>query len=194
MEIEKSEPSTKMPFTIKDVAQVRSISEPSARVYATRKSKTGEFIRLKNGLYISGDQFDKLDWIGQLKLANWIQVPSYISLLTALSFYELTTQIPTQRIESIAQKRTYSKTVRGIEFDYFLIKKDLYGGFTKLDGLFIASPEKALADAIYLCSFGKYALDINALDLKNLNKGLFKKTMSLFPKKTRTWWGKYGPV
>lgn len=182
------------PFTIDDVAKSRDISSASSRVHCARKVKSGDFIRLKNNLYISKTRWYELTWIEQLQLANRIQVPSYISLLTALAYYELTTQVPVGRIESVAKTRTYSKEIQNIEFDFITIKKDLYFGFTKKDGLFIAEPEKALADCIYLCSFGKYAFDFNALEWNNVNMKILAALLKKFPMKTLKWWRNHGIV
>jgi hypothetical protein len=44
----------------------------------------------------------------------------------------------------------------------------LYQGFKKEKGFFIATPEKMLLDAIYLMSYGRYALDMSAIDPKKL--------------------------
>ena len=170
MLIQNKEIINSSPFTIDDVAKFRGISSASARVYCSRKIKSGDFVRLKNNLYILKTVWNELSWVEQLQLANRIQVPSYISLFTALANYELTTQVPAGRIESVAKTRTYSKEIQDIEFIFIKMDKRLYFGFTKKRGLFIAEPEKALADCIYLCSFGKYAFDFNALEWDKINK------------------------
>ncbi len=193
--IEQVKPqNVKILFTVDNVAERRNISSASARVYCSRKVKRGDFIRLKNNLYILKTDWDKQIWTEQLKIANRIQVPSYISLFTALAFYELTTQVPMGRIESVAQTRTYSKIIEEAEFTYTTVAPRLYFGFTKKDGLFIAEPEKALADCVYLCSFGKYALDFTALDLTKINKNKFDSFLNKYPDNTQKWWGKNGDI
>lgn len=181
-------------FTVDDIAKIRNISSASARVYCSRKAGKGEYIRLKNNLYILKTRWDELKWVDQMKLANRIQVPSYVSLLTALAMYELTTQIPTGRIESIAIKRTYIKEIEGIEFAFIKIDKNLYRGFTRKDGLFIAEPEKALTDCIYLSSFGKYAIDLNALEWNSISRNILDRWLMKLPEKTQNWWKRYGNI
>ena len=188
------EKTTQLLFTIDDVVSVRGISSASAKVFCVRKVKSGEYIRLKNNLYILRSDWNYMLWEEKLKLANIIQVPSYISLLTALSYFELTTQIPISRTESIAVTKTYFKDIEDYQFIYTKLDRKLYTGFTKQNGLFIASPEKALADCIYLCSFGKYALDYPALDMEKINTVLLNKWLSKCPKKTQKWWDKYGNI
>ena len=51
-------------------------------------------------------------------LANLAQTPSYISLATALDYYELTTQIQRTFFESVALKRTKRINVDGHIFRY----------------------------------------------------------------------------
>ncbi len=192
--LEQQNISTNTWITTEDVVRERRISSPSARVYLARQARAGNVVRLKNNLYVSGQVWEGASWQNILKMANRIQVPSYISLLTALAYYEVSTQIPAQRIESIARTRTYSKIIRGIEFSYKKINSLYFGGFIKTNGLFIATPEKALADAIYLSSFGKYALDIAAMDMKSIDTDLFNKAMEAFPDKTRRWGRKNGLI
>ena len=182
------------PFSVQDVAGLRKISPASARVLCSRYARKGTIIRLKNNLYINGANWDYLSWEDRLKLANSIQVPSYISLLTALSYYEVTTQVPVSRIESIAKTRSYAKEIRGIEFSFTKIAKNLYTGFTRRNGLFIASPEKALADAVYLSSLGRYALDLSAMDWDALSRSKFQSELKRLPDKARNWWKTNGPA
>jgi hypothetical protein len=68
----------------------------------------------------------------------------------------------------------------------------LYFGFRKEKGVFIASPEKALLDAFYLMSYGRYALDISALDAEKLDRQMIKQLSSEFPLKTRKMLKKHG--
>ncbi|MBT3478645.1 MAG: hypothetical protein HN915_04630 [Candidatus Marinimicrobia bacterium] len=178
-------------ITMDNVVRERFISSPSARVYLARQTKSGHLVRLKNNLYITSGEWDGATWNDQLRMANRIQVPSYISLLTALAYYDVSSQIPAQRIESIARTRTYTKTIQTVEFAFIKINRAYYNGFIRKEGIFFATPEKALADAIYLCSLGKYALDLYALDLNKINTELLESALSSFPKKTQNWWRKH---
>ena len=116
---------SKLYFTYKDVAKVLSISSDSARVLCTRYVKKNYFIRLKRNFYILKEKWDNITLNQRLELANVLQVPSYISLMTALLFYEITTQIQQNFIESISLYRTSTKEVNGFIFNYSKIKKDL---------------------------------------------------------------------
>jgi predicted transcriptional regulator of viral defense system len=118
-------------------------------------------------------------------LANLGQVPSYISLTTALDYYGITTQVQRDYFESIAVKRTKEISITGAVFRYVRIAGDLYFGFIKEKGFFIATPEKALLDGFYLMSFGRYAMDLAALDTAKLDSAELARLSKRFPMRTQ---------
>ncbi|CAB1074462.1 hypothetical protein D1AOALGA4SA_2281 [Olavius algarvensis Delta 1 endosymbiont] len=77
-------------------------------------------------------------------------------------------------------------------FRYSKIDKRLFSGFRRENGFFIASSEKALLDAFYLMSYGRYALDISALDAGKFNRHMIKQLSSDFPLRTRKLLRKHG--
>jgi hypothetical protein len=125
-------------------------------------------------------------------LANMGQVPSYISLMTALDFYEITTQVQRDFFESVAVKRSKEIQLEGSTFRYVKVAPGLYHDFKKENNFFIASPEKALLDAVYLISYGRYSLDISALDVAKLDRKKIKRLSRTFPLKTKNLLEKYG--
>lgn len=172
-------------LTIEELAELWGIKRSSARVQAARWAKNGRLIRLKNNFYVLGERWENLAAAELLKLANYLQVPSYISLLTALSYYEISTQVPRNIIESAAVTRTGKFQAGGRTFIYYKIKKPLFRGFLKRDGVFIATAEKALLDSLYLMSWGKYSLDTAALDLNKIDLKKLKTLARDYPAKTR---------
>ncbi|GAB4536055.1 MAG: hypothetical protein Fur0020_03830 [Thermodesulfovibrionia bacterium] len=172
-------------FTAEDVASVLGINENSAKVLCARYVQRGLFIRLKKNLYILKERWAKNTIEDFFRLANLLQVPSYISLMTALSFYEVTTQVQRGFFESISVKRSIRYEIEGVCFNFYKIKKDLYSGFTRQDNIFIASKEKAFLDAMYLYSFGKYALDLDSIDINKLDLKMIKNLLKDFPERTK---------
>jgi hypothetical protein len=61
----------------------------------------------------------------------------------------------------------------------------LYSGFSKDQGAFIATPEKALLDSIYLASIGRYTPDLASLDLGKLDRKKLAFIASKYPSKTK---------
>lgn len=181
----------KLYFAYQDVAKILSISEDSARVLCTRYVKQKYFIRLKRNFYILKERWDNITPNQRLELANILQVPSYISLMTALSFYGYTTQVQQKFIESISLYRTFAKDIEGVVFNYSRIKKDLYFGFSKKNNIFIASPEKALIDSLYLSYLGKYNLDLSSLNLEKIDRKSCENILKKYPPKFNIYFKRY---
>jgi hypothetical protein len=78
--------------------------------------------------------------------------------------------------------------VKETNYRFILVKKNFYTGFTLENDIFIALPEKALADAVYLSSLNKYNCDFNALDFSKINKSEITKYIKKTNKKTINFW------
>jgi len=172
-------------FAIENIADLLDITIPSARVLAARYAKRGIFIRLKKNLYLTDQRWRNSSRDDLLKIANFIQVPSYISFMTALSLYEVTTQVQRDFIESASLKRSAHFNVKGTLFNYYKMKREYYFDFERRDGLFIATREKAFADMVYLYSLGRYSIDLSSLDMAKLDKKKLRKIISVFPRRTK---------
>ena len=179
-------------FGYEEIARVRGIGLASAKVTASRYVRQGLLLRLKKNLYVLREAWNTASKEDKFRLANLGQSPSYISLMSALEYYEITTQMQRDFFESVAVKRTKEIQVNGSVFRYSKIDETLYFGFKKEKGFFIATPEKALLDAFYLMSYGRYALDISALDTDKLVRENISRLSSKFPLKTRRMLKKHG--
>ena len=172
-------------FTPYDVAYVLGNKRASAEVLCSRYVKKGLLTRLKRGLYVRTETLANLSQRDLFRIANFLQVPSYISLMTALSYYGITTQAQMGFLESISVKRTKTFEAGNVSFHYTKVKPDLFRGFIKREGIFIALPEKAVLDSLYLVSIGRYTLDGSRLDLTNLNEEILADFSALYPLKIR---------
>jgi len=159
----------KLYFSTDDIATALTISKASARVTASRYTRSDFITRIKRDVYILTNRIPFLSEEEQFQLANLIETPSYISLTSALAYYNLTTQQPRQFVESIALKRKKHVLVGEIEFSYTLIKESMYNGFELNNQFFIARPEKALADCIYLTSLKRYNCDFHGVDFHKID-------------------------
>lgn len=172
-------------FGYEDIARVLNISPNSAKVAASRYVKAGILIRIKRNLYVLFENWAIMSLEQKFTIANLIQVPSYISLMTALSYYEITTQLQQDYIESVGIRRTKDTTIEKTVFRYTKIKPELYFGFKRMRGFFIAEPEKAFVDALYLQSLGRRSIDTSSLDLDKLDWPRILEISKSFPKRTR---------
>lgn len=172
-------------FGYEELARVLGIAPASARVAANRFVGQGLLVRIKRNMYMLREVWQAADREEAFAIANLVQVPSYISLTTALDYYDITTQMQRDYYESVATVRTQQVDVDGTVFRYTRIAPRLYSGFRREKGFFIATPEKALVDAFYLMSLGRYALDVSALDDTRLDLKGLKAASRDFPEKTR---------
>ena len=182
----------KLYFGYEEIARVFGISASSAKVTASRYVRQGLLLRMKKNVYVRREVWNAAGIEDKFLLANLGQVPSYISLMTALEYYEITTQVSRDFFQSMAVKRTKEINLNGCFFRYTKVNRDLYYGFKKEKGFFMATPEKALLDAFYLMSYGRYSLDISALDASKFVRSEVKRLSLGFPLKTRKMLKKYG--
>ena len=192
MNILKLRKIQKLYFGYEEIARVLGISSVSAKVSASRYVRQGLLMRVRRNIYVLREVWDTLGRAEKFLLVNIGQTPSYISLMTALDYYDITTQIQRDFFESMAVKRTKEIQIDGSVFRYSKIAGNLYFGFKKEKEYFIATPEKALLDAFYLMSYGRYSLDISALDSEKLDKDEIMRLSLEFPSKTKNMLKKYG--
>ncbi|MBC8175106.1 MAG: hypothetical protein H8E82_05560 [Candidatus Marinimicrobia bacterium] len=178
-------------FTYEEVATLLGIKPESARVLCSRYVQNGLLVRLKRNQYVLKEKWDSVGEEEIFEIANRIQVPSYISLTTALSYYGITTQIQQEFVESVSVQRSFSRRILTMEFSYVKIKRDFYGEFKKVNQFFIAAPEKALLDALYLTSLGRYSLDKFALDISKINRDKVTYLLNNYPQRTKKLWSTY---
>ncbi len=178
-------------FGVEDISRVLGISHDSARVTASRYAAQGILLRLKKNTYILKDAWDAFTKEDKFRLANIGQVPSYISLMTALDYYQVITQMQQDVFESVAIKRSKEIELGGNVFRYIKIARELYQDFRKEKGFFIATPEKALLDACYLISYGRYTLDMASLDVGKLDLRKIRRLSRVFPVKTKNFLKRY---
>ena len=182
----------KLYFGYEELAQALGIRLSSARVAASRYVQQGLLVRVKRNLYVLRETWNAATREQKFSLANLGQVPSYISLMTALDYFDVTTQIQREFYESIALRRTREIQVESTVFRYTKISEALYSGFRKEKGFFIAIPEKALLDAFYLMSYGRYDFDLSSLDRDRLDLETLERLSRTFPQRTKTTLRKHG--
>jgi hypothetical protein len=64
---------------------------------------------------------------------------------------------------------------------YRHLKQELFFGFTHEEGLYVAEPEKALLDLVYLRSLGKAAIPSEEMDLRSLSEKTLGEYAMRFP-------------
>jgi predicted transcriptional regulator of viral defense system len=172
-------------FTYQDLADALRIAPESARVSCHRYVRSGDLIRLKRNYYILRERWEHLNAGDFFVLANLLQVPSYVSFTSALVHFGYTTQVQQDFIESASLKRSAEIQVQEFTFRFTKIKKEYYSNFLKQGNFFIATPEKALMDAVYMDMIGRYHLDTDSIDFGRFNKEIILKIGSRYPERIR---------
>lgn len=108
---------------------------------------------LRKGLYVLGEG-QRLIEPSRFFLANQILIPSYVSMESALSFYDMIPEYVASATSITVRKTCRFNNGFG-EFIYQHIGARAYGGFKTVkdeNGLvtLVASPEKAVVDFLYL--------------------------------------------
>ncbi|PIU21916.1 MAG: hypothetical protein COT14_04020 [Candidatus Diapherotrites archaeon CG08_land_8_20_14_0_20_30_16] len=153
-------------FNIKELSMLLGKSEGTTRSYMARLTKRNIANKVVSG-YIA---FTDNDYI----IANQLIEPSYISLNSALHYFQIILQVP-NTVDVICTKQVKLKT----SYNYYKINPKLFFGYEKefAEGTyyFVAEPEKAVLDLIYFYGFSEiYLKDIlsklNILKLKEYVK------------------------
>lgn len=168
-------------FTPDEFKNIFGLSRKTASVFISRNVKSGLFVKLRNRYYILKDSNPSLYF-----LANKLYRPSYISLETALSYYNIIPEV-VYSLTSVTTKPTREfETLKGA-FSYQRIKKEAFTGYAPMQKegvtVLVAEPEKALADYLYFVDLKKVSIN-DRLYLREVKKNKLIKYAKLFKRKS----------
>ncbi len=138
----------------------------------SRWTKSGRLVKMRRGLYALSERY-LLTRPHPFLLANRLKKASYVSLQSALGYYGL---IP-EYVPAVTSVTTVRPEILSNQYGTFIfkhIKKSLFFGYRQIElgdnqFAFIASPEKALVDLLYLTPGSDEPEYINELRLQNTN-------------------------
>ena len=138
----------------------------------TRWVKSGKLIQLRRGLYTLAEPYRKEN-PHPFTIANQLVAPSYVSLQSALAYYNLIPEDVPNVTSVTSRKRTGAYATPMGNFTYHSIQMAWFTGFrlhevTNTQKVFLARPEKALLDLIYLTPNGEEPAFLDTLRLQNL--------------------------
>lgn len=132
-------------FTFNDAVRMSGKERPYARLMLNRMAKKNTIQRAERGFYYTKKA-------SPLEIASNILHPSYVSLVSALSYYGVTTQIPIT-IDIISPRRHGQislKDPRQNRIVFRTLKRGrMFAFYTDKNNISIAELEKAIVDAIY---------------------------------------------
>jgi predicted transcriptional regulator of viral defense system len=146
-------------------------SLPSLRLQLSRWVKTDRLVQLKKGLYTLAEPYRKVI-PHPFVLANAMKKASYVSLQSALGYFGMIPEhVPT--VTSVTTQRPERVETSLGQFVFRRIKKNWFCGYQQVDlgsgqRAFVATPEKALLDIVYLTPGGDNYDFLAELRLQNL--------------------------
>jgi len=168
--------SVESPFlTLSSLQAMFNLTRESARTSASRLVKKGIFIRICRDLYVVAGRKYSI-----FSLTNALFQPSIISLETALNYWGLIVQVP-QIIFSVALGSNQFN-IDNTEFVYRRIAPSLFHfGQKKMEDFYIAEPEKAFLDTLYMKSKGLVELLPEDVDMDKLDDDIINFYTRLYP-------------
>ena len=169
---------TKMePFRVFSIGDVEKQFPSMNPMNLVRWQSKGYILKLRNRWYAFNDaeSHENLEWLA----ANLIYAPSYVSLHTALSWYNLIPEMIASTTSVTTRKTNQFSTPLG-NYDYHRIKPELFGfGYSLHDmdayknannksrKIMVATPQKAILDFFYIYSFYNSVKDMEDLRLND---------------------------
>ncbi len=129
-------------FTFNEACRVLGGSRSYCKTFLSRVMARGFIFPVEKGKYHlkNADEFE---------IASNVIHPSYVSFLSALQFHGKTTQLPvTLQVACLKQKKPVNAARYTITF--ISIAREKFFGFARHENAFIADPEKAIIDGLYL--------------------------------------------
>ncbi len=125
-------------FTLKDIAK---ITGKPRKYLSLLLSKNKMFKRIERGKYC-------LKEASIYVIASNIIYPSYVSLLSALRYYNLVTQMPNV-VYVVATRQHKVINFDGYSIKFIKFSRNRVFGYKNDDGANVACPEKAIIDSLY---------------------------------------------
>jgi predicted transcriptional regulator of viral defense system len=166
-------------FTIEDLEKITGFKRNYLYLQLSRWVKSEVLERIAKGIYIVPGANIEIE-----KVASFLYPPNYLSFESALASYGILNLVP-YTLTFATTRRTKTCTIKGREVVFRQIKEDLFFGYTEKKGIYIATPEKAFLDQLYMVKKGVSTIPMNEIDLKKLSKNKIKKLLPSFPDNVR---------
>lgn len=162
-------------FSPADLEKVLGQERPGLYVTLNRLVTYGVLTRLRRGVYqvaLRAPDFPRI--------ANQLVYPSYLSFESALSRHGILSQVP-YTLTFATPHRTRRLALGETVAEFRQFKRELFFGYTLEGGLYVAEPEKAFLDQLYMVSRGLASLALAELDLSSLDPERARILAARFP-------------
>jgi len=155
---------------LQKILQIKDINY--SHIFAAKLVKEGVIKRVMRGCYVLSSHEPS-----DFELANNLYAPSYISLDSALNYYGVLIQSP-QQIISVTINSTKKMVIEGKMYSYLHLKQNYFTDYQKMNGFLIATPEKALIEAMFFTALGRSSLSLGELILDSIDKDKVRRLAS----------------
>ncbi len=148
-----------------------NVSDAEIRSQLTRWKNRGRILQLRRGVYLLAPPYRKVEPHPFL-IANYLRKESYVSLQSALAHYGMIPEhVPV--VTSVTTARPERLTTPAGTFTFNHVNQSSFYSYLQVEvskgqRAFIATPEKALLDLIYLTPGGDRPAYLKELRLQNL--------------------------
>ncbi|MBE0432599.1 hypothetical protein IBX73_03930 [candidate division WOR-3 bacterium] len=158
-------------FTLREALRLSGFEYDTGRMQISRWVRMRYLARLKNGLYALKGPLDRGE-ISEYYIANRLYSPSYVSLESALNFYNLIPEVAFA-VTSISSKPTRRFMVEQTSYIHRSVQPRFFTGYViekqRGHSVRIAEKEKAVVDYLYFTIVDK-TNPLERLSLKGLNR------------------------
>lgn len=143
------------------------------RLQISRWVKNGKVLRIHKGLYTLAEPYRKVP-SHPFCVANQIKEASYVSLQSALSWYGMIPEF-VPAVTSVTTGRPHTIETPLGRFEFRHLHKKYFWGYRQIElphgqGTFVARPEKALLDLVYLTDGGDEPEYLESLRLQHFEQ------------------------
>lgn len=163
-----------LPVFSSALLQAGDVDRANIQKQLSRWTAAGKIHQLRRGLYALADPYRQKEPHPFL-IANRIIAPSYVSLQSALAYYDMIPESVPQVVSITSKLRSKVFETSLGSFRYHNIQTPLFSGFSLVQvstdqSAYLARPEKALLDMIYLTKRGHTPEYLDSLRLQNLGQ------------------------
>ncbi len=162
-------------FDIKDLKKLFP-KDKHIKISLKRFKGVGIVLPVTRGVYAL-----KKEHLDIEKISTQIYYPSYISFESALSKYGIINQ-GLYGLTLATTRHSKKIVLAGVGCEYSKLKNSLFFGFNLVGNTYIAEPEKAFLDMLYLISLGKRSKNYSEWYLGSLDKKKVKEYIKPFNK------------
>lgn len=171
-------------YSIADIEKITGVSRKSIYVTLNRLVEKGILERIGAGIYRLFSAKVSVE-----RIAGSLYMPNYLSFESALSRHGILNLVP-YTLTFATPRKTKRSVIEGRDIEFRQIKKDLFWGYEMQGGIYVARPEKAFLDLVYLASRGIASIDLDEINLKKLSMTTVKEFSKRYPEYTRVYLNK----